>query len=172
MEIVKIPKERIGVLLGEGGKTKKRIEETATITLRVNSEGEIILEGEEDKIYFGTEVIKAIGRGFSPDDAIKIITKNKSFFMINLKEFANTPNATTRIKARVIGENGKVKSEIESATGCTISVYGKTIGIIGDYDSIEYAKEAITKIIKGSQHSTIFNYLADARRKIIQERLK
>lgn len=172
MEVIKIPKERVGVLLGENGKTKKKIEETAKIKLKVDSQGEIIIDGDEDKVYFGVDVIKAIGRGFTPDEAIKIITKNKLYYTINLKEYSNTPNGIARIKARIIGEEGKVKKEIESATECLISVYGKTIGIIGDYDTIEYAKEAITKLIKGSQHSTVFNYLADVRKKIIQERLR
>ncbi len=172
MEIVKIPKERVGVLLGEGGKTKELIEKDAKIKLKVDSEGEITIDGDEDKVYFGVDIVKAIGRGFRPQEAIKIITKNKSYFMINLKEFSNTPNGIARIKARIIGEEGKVKKEVESATECSISVYGKTIGIIGDYDTIEYAKEAITKLIKGSQHSTVFNYLADVRKKIMQERLR
>lgn len=172
MEIIRIPEERVGVLLGENGKTKETIEEKGKVKLHVKKDGEVSIEGEEDKVYFAKDIVKAIGRGFAPQTALKLSEDDKALIIINLKEYFNTQNSIRRIKARVIGEEGKVKQEIESSTDCDLSIYGHTIGIIGNYDSIEYANEAVMKIIKGSEHSTVFNYLSEARRKIFQERLK
>lgn len=141
MEVIRIPEERVGVLLGENGKIKRIIEEKAEISLNIASDGEVTLDGEEEKVYFACDIIKAIGRGFSPKIALKLLKDEKAFAIINLKESLNTVNSIRRIKARVIGGEGKVKKEIESATDCDLCIYGHTISIIGNYDCIEYAKK-------------------------------
>ncbi|MDD5023313.1 MAG: KH domain-containing protein [Candidatus ainarchaeum sp.] len=172
MEIIRIPEERIRILIGQNGKTKKEIENKAGVELKISKDGEVAIEGSEDKVYFSKEIIKAIGRGFSPKIALKLLKDEKTLEIINLKEFGNTQNAIKRIKARIIGEEGKVKKEIESATDSDISIYGNTIGIIANYDCVDYSKQAVMKIISGAEHSTVFNYLSEVKRKLFQERLK
>lgn len=172
MELLKIPKERVQFLIGENGKTKKYLEEKGEVKIFVDSEGEIRIEGSEDKTYFAKDVVKAIGRGFNPETAIVLFQPDYQLEIINLKEIVNTENAMTRIKSRVIGEKGKIKSELEAATQSHLSIYGHTIGIISKFDSMEYCKIAIDKIIQGSQHSTVLNYLAKAKRELMETRLR
>ena len=172
MESIIIPEERIAVLLGEKGSVKKEIEKRAQIKLTITNENEVNLEGSEENVYFALDLIKAIGRGFSPNKALSLLKENKALIIINLKDYLNSENSIKRIKARIIGEHGKVKKEIERTTECDLSIYGKTVSIIGEYDCIEYAQEAVMKLINGSQHSTLFNYLANVSRKIMQQRLK
>jgi len=37
---------------------------------------------------------------------------------------------------------------------------------------MEYAKEAISMLVEGAPHTTVLNYLAKARREIMDSRLK
>jgi ribosomal RNA assembly protein len=171
MEVIKIPLERVKVLIGENGETKNEIEKRCNIKLRLREEGEIEIDGETTDVYFAKDVIKAIGRGFDPSDALKLCDENYVFFLFNLKEYLPTEKAITRIKGRIIGTKGKMKKEIENATESKISVFGNTIGIISKIDTIEYAKEAILKIIDGAEHSSVYTYLAKVRREILGDRL-
>jgi len=172
MEMIKIPEERLGILLGEKGRTKKNIEEKAGVNIEINDNGEVIINGDEERVYFSKDIVKAIGRGFSPEIALTLLKNEKILIIINLKEYLNSRNSIRRIKARVIGTEGKVKIEIESATGCNLSIYGHTVGIIGNMDGVDYAREAVEKIINGSELSTIFTYLAKSKRELLQKRLR
>jgi len=69
-QYAKIPKERIGVIIGPKGETKKFIEDKTACQLEVDSEsGKIDVTCEEDplKEFRILETLKAIGRGFSPE---------------------------------------------------------------------------------------------------------
>lgn len=172
MEVIKIPKERVPFLIGENGRTKKQLEQKGEIKIFIDSEGEVRIEGAEDKTYFAKDVVKAIGRGFKPETAFILFKPDHQLEIINLKDIVNTENAITRIKSRIIGEKGRIKSEIEAATQSNLSIYGHTVGIISKFDSMEYCKIAIDKIIQGSQHSTVLNYLAKAKRELMETRLR
>ncbi|HPP45027.1 MAG TPA: KH domain-containing protein, partial [Methanomassiliicoccaceae archaeon] len=44
MRLVRIPQDRVGVLIGEGGETKELIERRAGVRLRIDSEGEVNIQ--------------------------------------------------------------------------------------------------------------------------------
>ena len=48
---------------------------------------------------------------------------------------------------------------MEELTNTSISVYGDTVSVIGDYVSVEYAREAINMLINGSRQRTVYTYL-------------
>lgn len=171
MEIVRIPQERVTVLIGDKGKNKKKVETACTVELTVLSDGEVEITGESMHTFFAKDVVKAIGRGFPVYEALKIIENNYQFYLIDIDEYAKTEKAKVRIKGRIIGEKGKVKTEIESATECYLSIYGDTIGIIAKIDTMEYTKEALMLIISGARHTSLFNYLAKIKRQLLGERL-
>jgi ribosomal RNA assembly protein len=171
MEIVRIPEARVKNLIGTDGKTKKLLENKCKVKIEVDSEGEVQIEGEIAEEFFAKDVVKAIGRGFDPNDALRILDDNYQFELIDLKEVLKNEKAVKRIKARIIGEKGKMKTEIEEATDSRISVYGFTVGIISQHDTIVYATEAINKLINGSEHARVFGYLAKAKKEILKQRL-
>lgn len=172
MEIVKIPLSRIPMLLGEKEKTKKEIEKKANVKLHVEQDGEVEVTSDNmADVYFAKNVVKAIGRGFSSKDALHLLKEGFELVIIDLKEFVHSESAISRVRGRIIGEEGKVKKEIENSTESWVSVYGNTVCIIAKYDSLEYAKEAIIKIIEGAPHTTVFNYLAKVRRGLMVQRL-
>lgn len=166
MEIIRIPEERITELK----KSRKDIEKKTKTKINI-SEGEITIEGDVSDTYFVKDIVKAIGRGFEPEKAMKIYTNDFQLHIINLKEYEKNENGIKRLKARVIGEKGKIKNEIENATDCYLSIYGNTIGIMAKVDTIEYTKEAIEIILGGSKFSTLFRYLSRIKKQIFKERL-
>lgn len=171
MEIVKIPRERIPVLLGDKGETKKRLEKALKLKLNVTEEEGVELVGESVDEFFGKDVLKAIGRGFAPDVALKLLKEDYCLRIIDLRDYAND-NGIIRIKGRVIGENGRTKEIIEEEAESHLSIYGHTVGIIASLETIDVATNAVFKLIEGANHSTVYAYMERTRRKLKEERIK
>jgi ribosomal RNA assembly protein len=51
---------------------------------------------------------------------------------------------------------------IEKCSGCSLSVYGKTVSLIGNYEQLNIAREAVQMIIRGSKHSKVYGFLFQA----------
>jgi len=85
---IKVPKERIGVLIGKNGEIKKKIEEETHIQIDVDSkEGEIRVSGEDALALFTSKnIIKAIARGYNPDIALTLL---KQDYILELLEVYN-----------------------------------------------------------------------------------
>jgi ribosomal RNA assembly protein len=165
---VKIPQDRIGVLIGPQGVVKEQIERRSESSISVDStEGEVLIEGREGgdpvKTLRVIEVVKAIGRGFSPDHAAKLL--DDELLLLDVISLAHlSPKMLNRVKGRVIGREGKSRQAIEELTGVHISVYGKTISLIGDPLRLRTAHEAIEMLIRGAPHSSVYNFLERKRR--------
>jgi ribosomal RNA assembly protein len=170
--VVKIPKERIAVLIGKSGKVKHQIEERCGVKIEIDSEGGdtmIIGNSSADRLeaFRAVEVITAISRGFSPQRAYLLFEDEELIFQqIDLHDYAGkSPNALERIKGRIIGEGGKARRMIEELSGSYVSVYGHTVSLIGNFREIKLTTEAITMLAKGSMHKTVYNMLQGAKRK-------
>ena len=169
---VKIPKERIGVLIGKGGKVKQQIEERCGVKIEVDSEtGDTMIIGNSSadrlEAFRAVEVITAISRGFSPQRAYLLFEDEELIFQqIDLHDYTGkSPNALERIKGRIIGEGGKARRMIEELSGSYVSVYGHTVCLIGNFREIKLTTEAIGMLAKGSMHKTVYNMLQGAKRK-------
>ncbi|VVC03034.1 KH domain protein [Candidatus Bilamarchaeum dharawalense] len=171
-EFVKIPIERIKVFVGKDGSTKKKLEKKCNVEFNIDSDGDVELIGDPADIFFARDIVKAIGRGFTPEEALRLLEHDYGLYIIPLKDYAHSEKAITRLKGRVIGEKGKIKYNIEEATDSLISIYGNTIAIIAKIDTMEYAKEAIGMLIDGARHTSVLGYLAKTKREIWEARLK
>ena len=77
MRSIRIPQDRVGTLIGTKGETKKMLQRISGIKIEVDTEGEVLIYDEAEtadplmalKII---DVIKAIGRGFSPERATRL----------------------------------------------------------------------------------------------------
>ncbi len=177
---VRIPKERVGVLIGTNGETKKAIERMLSVNLEVESDtGGVTIslkEGAEDpsSLLRAKEVVIAIGRGFSPEHAFKLIEdENAVLDIIDLRAiFGRSESDIRRVKGRIIGMEGKTRRTIEELTDTHISIYGHTVGIIGNIENVQVAREAIQMLIEGRQHATVYGFLHRKRRELKKSMLE
>jgi len=166
--IIKIPKDRIAVLIGKKGEVKNKIQEhTGTKIIIDSKEGEVIIKGEDAlKLYTTREIIKAIARGFNPEVSLTLLKQDNVLDIITLKDRARTKNDLKRIKGRIIGKEGKARKTIEALTETYISVYGKTVAIIGFAENVNIARRAIEALIRGSPHSKVYSFLEKERKRL------
>ena len=166
---LKIPRERIAVLIGKDGKIKKDIEHQTKTKITVDSkEGDIFITGNDGlNIYNAKVVISAIGRGFNPEIAMLLLHTDYVLEMVNISEFSKKSKETLiRLKGRVIGKEGKSRKLIEELSECHISIYGKTVSIIGSAESVGIARQAIESLLMGSPHANVYKFLEKKRREI------
>jgi ribosomal RNA assembly protein len=172
-EYLKIPKERVGVLIGKDGATKEHIENMTKTKLDIESEtGSITIAPTEEMedplgVWKVRYIVKAIGRGFSPETALKLIDDEIILDIINLQDFVGkSKKAVMRQKGRIIGREGRTKEIIKEMTNVDISVYGKTVALIGDMERIQIAKEAVEMILNGVRHKSVYSFLEKKKQEL------
>jgi ribosomal RNA assembly protein len=176
---VKIPKERVGILIGPEGKVKKYIEEKLEVKLEIDTEGSVtlvLLEEAKDPslLLKAKDVVTAIGRGFPPETAFRLIRNEDDIFdMIDLRViFGRSESDIKRIKGRIIGAEGKTRKLIEELTEADVVVYGHTVGIIGSFEESDAARNAVQMIVDGCEHHTMYNYLQKKRTELKKQKLQ
>ena len=157
-------------MLGREGATKAEIERAFKVKLNVNSElGTIEVTPSEDNddpstILRARDVVTAVGRGFSPERAMKLVDDDMVLDVIDLREiFGKNDSDINRIKGRVIGSEGKMRRLLEEMTEAKVSVYGSTVSIIGEFEAVTASRQAIEMLIKGKQHSSVYKFLRRTR---------
>lgn len=170
---IRVPKDRVGVIIGTKGEMKRALQEHAGIHLAIDSdEGLVTLTGEDSvKLFSAQESIKAIARGFNPDIAQLLLRQDYTLEQVKLADYAGTKEAMLRLKGRVIGVRGKSRRRIEELTECFISVYGKTVCIIGQAEYATVAKRAVERLLEGQMHATIWRFLEKMRRQLKQQEM-
>jgi ribosomal RNA assembly protein len=177
---VKIPKDRIGALIGPDGGVKDNIEKELNVELIIDSEtGDVTVTLSSDAqdpslLFRAKEVVTAIGRGFSPDRSFRLIRDEDAVLeVIDLREiFGRSLSELQRVKGRIIGQEGKTRLIIEELTEAEISVQEHTVSIIADFDQMNVAKEALQMILQGSQHSKVYRFLQRKRSELKKKKLE
>ena len=169
-KLIRIPGDRVGVLIGKSGKIKSKIEETCSVKLDLDSKnGEVQVLSEVVDEHFQTfkalEIITAIGRGFSPEKAMRLLKGENTLHVISLREFGGkTPEQIERIKGRIIGDGGKARVNMENLSNADITVYGKTVSVIGEPTQLKLAIDAIEALLGGSMHGYVYKKIEAGRR--------
>ena len=127
--------------------------------------GDVFIEGESMDVFNSLNIIKAIGRGFNPDIALKLLSEDYVLEVIPIEDFSRNKKDLIRIRSRLIGTEGKARKSIESLTNTSIVVYGKTVGIIGKIDNVMLARQAIINLSQGSKHGNVYLYLEKQKSK-------
>lgn len=166
IEYLKIPKDRVGVTIGKNGKIKHQLEIITKTELKIDSEtGNIAISSTEETddplaIWKARYMIKAIGRGFNPDIALKLEDEDLILEIINLQDYVGkSKKALVRQKGRIIGKGGRTRQIMHDMLDVEISIYGKTVSLIGKIENIQMAKEAVEMILEGSRQKTVYAYL-------------
>lgn len=167
MRLMRIPKERVGALIGTDGETKNLIERRAGVKLQIDTEGEVnIEENPQDPLAAlkTMDLVKAIGRGFSPQRAMRLLDDDEYLEVIELGDFiGKKSDHLSRVRSRLIGTNGKTRRIIEDLTGAHMSIYGSTVSLVGNSVQLPIAKTAVEMILRGSEHATVYRYLERSR---------
>jgi ribosomal RNA assembly protein len=178
---IKLPRERIAVLIGKRGRVKQDIGKRCGVAIEVDSEsGNALITSGDDKsveqieMFKAVEIISAISRGFSPQRAMRLLEEKEMLFQqIDLRDYTGrSPSALERVKGRIIGEGGKSRRTIEELSGVSMSVYGHTVGLIGTYHEVRLATDAIDMLCRGSMHKSVYNMLQEARRRDKMDRMR
>jgi ribosomal RNA assembly protein len=178
--LIKVPDDRIGVLIGKNGRVKREIEDKCKVQIEIDSQnGDAVISSasatlSEMQPFKAIEIISAISRGFSPQRAYRLFDDEDLMLqIIDLKDYTGkSANAMDRMKGRLIGQSGKSRKTIEELSGVYMSVSGHSVALIGKYEEVRLANDAVTMILKGSTHKTVYTMLQDARRKNKLEKMR
>jgi ribosomal RNA assembly protein len=175
-ETIKVPEDRVGVIVGRNGKVRRRVEQLTNVKIEVNSEGIVTItapEKTEDPVlaWKARDIIRAMARGFSPKNALSLIDDDMQLLIISLREVVGSSQSQMkRVAGRIIGENGRTRRVIEQTTETKISVYGKTVSVIGMSPGLDYARRALDMLIAGAPHSAVYSRLERMRRDMNRQR--
>ncbi len=175
---LKLPLDRIGVLVGKNGAVKSEIESRCGVTLSIDSKiGEVAIDSKGDisqsQPFKAVDIITAIGRGFSPQMAFKLLNDDIVLHIIDLRDYVGKSRSSLeRIKGRIIGLGGKSRRLIGELSNTHISVFGHTVSIIGRIEGVRLALDALDMLALGSAHKTVYNMLQRARTKAKMDRMK
>jgi ribosomal RNA assembly protein len=166
----KIPHDRIGAMIGKQGETLKRLELEGKVKLHVDSEsGEVTIHDDKAEdtylAYRMRDVLKAIGRGFSPDNALLLLKDEMYYEEFDIRDFVGRSNKRImQVRSRVIGTDGKTRRLIEELTNCLISIKGNSVALIGDLEGLKVASKAVTMLLSGSEHSSVYSFMERKRK--------
>ncbi|WP_394741003.1 KH domain-containing protein [Natronococcus roseus] len=165
MKHVKIPQDRIGVLIGEGGETMREIEAAAEVRLDIDSEnGSVAVETVGDPVrgLKGPEIVRAIGRGFPPEEALQLLEDDMmQLDIVDIDAAARNKNDMKRKKGRLIGEDGRTRELMEELSGADVVIYGSTLGAIGAPPEVDAVRTAAEMLLDGAPHGTVYSFLEE-----------
>jgi ribosomal RNA assembly protein len=166
----RIPEDRMGVLIGPGGETKRAIEKQTGAKVEIDpEEGEIRVsapdEADPGNVLKARDIVVAIGRGFSPERAFRLLRDDSYLGLVDIKGVSGKRGKKSiwRIRSRLIGEHGRARERLEELSGCWVSIYGNTVALIGKEPQLVRATKAVELLLHGSEHNTVFHMLARQR---------
>ena len=174
-EHLKIPDDRIGVLIGTEGETKRRIENLAEVLIEVDSEsGAVSVTRDDDadpvRSLKGPRIVKAIARGFPPESALRLLDDVEGdedmviYESINIKKATGSDSETRAKKGRLIGKGGRTRELMEDLTNTSVVIYGSTLGVIGMPKQVEIVRSAAEMLLDGAPHGAVYSFLERKRR--------
>jgi len=168
-----IPQERVPVLRGHKDATLKEIMQRTKTSITVEDGGRVIIEPTEEStpisMMKARDIIRAIGLGFSPDVALALLSDDMVIDIVDVKDFMldhHNEKALRRMLGRVIGKKGKAKRNIEEIADVHLSIFDGKVAIIGSYENVEAAKKAISELLEGKMHATVYRHLENTMRTI------
>jgi ribosomal RNA assembly protein len=161
-----VPVERIAVLVGTEGQTKRLIEDAFGVTVKVDSSsGQVELRprqggGDPAALLKARDAIVAIGNGFSPEKALQLSRDEVVLEVIDVSDYVGKdPEDLKRVMGRIIGAQGKTRRIIEETARVDLAITRDKVSIIGHPEDVDAAKRAVMMLIEGAMHSTVYRFL-------------
>lgn len=142
---------------------KKRLEKELEVKI-TNKGKNVFVDGEADKEFEALQVMEAINLDFSVEKALLLTQEDTILQTLHIKDITKRHDLE-RVRARIIGTQGKTLKTLNNITGCEFSLSDNEIGIIGNIENIEDAKQSVTSIIQGSKQSNVYSRAEKQRKK-------
>ena len=171
MKVVPLPKKRLAQFFRQRSRPLKDLEERAQVKITLNKESKddylISIDGEAEGEWVAEQILKAVDLGFDPKDAFRLFKEDIYLEQLDLEQsMRGSARGVERQKARIIGTAGKAKRTLEELSEAKIALGdGPMLGIIGGFDEVRAAKEAILQLLEGRPHQGVFSYLENQKRK-------
>lgn len=162
MEHILIPSKRAKLLM----KIREEVGSRLGCSIEIKNENEVLFNGDAYNEFNAKNVVQAFGRGIEMEKAYRLLNEEYFSKFVNLKDFFKNEEQIRRIKARIIGSNGKTKLYMEEISGAEISVYGNTIAMIGKIGELNIASAALQVLIEGGTHKKAYVIMERMRRKL------
>jgi len=138
-------------------KNKRKLQEKLGVKIE-NRGKEVFISGEPEDEYTAEKVIEALEFGFPFSATMLLKEEDYMFEILNIKDQTKRKDLD-RIRARIIGKNGKTLKTLSDLTGCYFELKENSVGIIGGPEHIKNAQEAVIAIIRGSKQSNVYSFL-------------
>jgi ribosomal RNA assembly protein len=76
------------------------------------------------------------------------------------------------MKGRIIGKDGRTREIMERLSGAKVSVYGKTVALLGYPEQIRIARAAIEMLLEGAPHGNVYSFLEKKHQELAKEELR
>jgi ribosomal RNA assembly protein len=169
---VRVPKDRVAVVIGKKGVTRRLLSKKLDVKLRVEAdEGLVVIDSDDSlKLMVAKDVIKSIARGFNPNIALYLIKEDFMVDFIDIADFVGAKkNQLERVRSRLIGTEGKARRNLSNLADCDVVIYGKTISIIGKHQYVAILRRAVETLISGNKHASVYRWLEERTHKLRRE---
>eukprot|EP00698_Gefionella_okellyi_P006658 TRINITY_DN15_c0_g1_i1.p2 TRINITY_DN15_c0_g1~~TRINITY_DN15_c0_g1_i1.p2 ORF type:complete len:253 (+),score=34.28 TRINITY_DN15_c0_g1_i1:41-760(+) len=173
---VPVPAHRYTQLRESWTKLYTPIVEHLQLQIRMNTKSRSVeLRTSEHTTDIGalqkaTDFVKAFILGFAIEDAIALVRVDdlfvESFEIKDVKRLAG--DSLSRAIGRIAGKDGKTKFTIENTTRTRIVLADTHIHILGSFNNIKVARDAICDLIMGSPPGKIFARLRSLSTRIAE----
>lgn len=168
MQQILIPAKRAELLKEK--KLLESIRKRLGCSMEIRDGNSLVIEGDALNEYNARVVMQAFARGFDFDTACKLLGDDRFFESIDMKQIFKNEDQIKRIKARVIGTDGKTKGYVQSVSGVDMAIYGNTVSMIGTVDELRIAKAAIDVLLEGGTHKKAYAIMEKAKRRLREGR--
>lgn len=148
-------------------RNKRKLE--SILNVKITNRGkEVYIVGNPTDEHIAEKVIDAINFGFPISYSIDIKVRDLTFEILNIKNYTRRKDLS-RIRARIIGKEGKTLQTLHKLTKCYFELKDNEVGIIGDPEYIENAQNAVISIVQGSKQTNVYTFLEKNQVKHIED---
>jgi len=172
---IPVPIQKIRTIKNDWIRISTAIVEIGKLQIRFNGQNKCIdlrtcpQTVDHGYVERATTFIEAILDGFKIEDAISIMkfrdVFTEAFELHEIRKMKSTH--MSRAVGRIIGREGKTKQNIENFSCCKFILNDQRVVVMGCSENIKIAKDAIGRLVQGSEPTSIFNRL-----RLISNKLK